>query len=857
MAIYDLGTASLAANGEVTGVGTTWKAPLTLIRVGATIVFKTEPVKIYTISEIISDTQINVYNPNSETVPAGTGYAILAHDGITVQGLAQDVAETLRYYQSRETEVADAVDAFSNFDATDFNQKVSLAQSSAESSQLSAGNSANSAAISELSASQAAQSATESQQSAVSASNSADMARASAESVSGALISSFESGGVIESRSQQIIWLDSGNPKSYVWMGDLPKTVAAGSTPETTGGVALGAWASVGDDSLRSELESENGLKSIQSAELVVETFEECKLLYGVSSRLLSTKGHTIPGIGSATYYKDGTVGAASSGNEMKFFDADGFGWAMMVGPVAVVPITRFGVIPGIDSVEQASSNANNMKRGGELVFDYGMRISLPPGKTFIGDVIFSKPVGVEGVFSGLGAQQTGTGAGKDGFSEWVHRGTGWGIYYEPWSRSNGEFAPDGIVLKDFGFRGNTYGGCLGGIKINDDSVITDETKAKRELIMDNITISGCWTGYGLKISWTFINNFYALKIWDCAVAMWLNRANSSFFYGLELEGCLTGGVVNASAGVAIYGLMAEYINNSRSYYTMPSDYPVDPTWASGVNSYVGIGLRVRSSQFSVIGGYTESIPVIWQCELDSDFYVSRTRNQILTTTNHVVRSHGGRNITFTDNIIEGSITAAAFYRTPSMPYVARHKITNNVFEGGSSRPTSNPALGFFGEFDVYRSASSDAGVQTVTQNKSEIKSNFGGAGDTGGYPVTTGGDVLSSGIVNHSASGSSYTCTIGTTVKAVGLVNINVPAGCALTVAVSEIGKWVNGSQLAVSIVSLGTSGSPISVAFSSDFKLSTGNADISTATGKRAVFEFRLINGIFYQCGTSTSVG
>ena len=105
MAIYDLGTASLAANGEVTGVGTTWKAPLTLIRVGATIIFKTNPLKIYTISEIISDTQINVYNPNGETVPAGTGYAILAHDGITVQGLAQDVAETLRYYQSKETSI--------------------------------------------------------------------------------------------------------------------------------------------------------------------------------------------------------------------------------------------------------------------------------------------------------------------------------------------------------------------------------------------------------------------------------------------------------------------------------------------------------------------------------------------------------------------------------------------------------------------------------------------------------------------------------------------------------------------------------------------------------------------------------
>lgn len=150
MSIYDAGTASLAANGTVTGVGTTWMAPLTLIRVGATIVFKTQPVKIYTISEIISDTQINVYNQKSETIPAGTGYAILAHDGITVQGLAQDVAETLRYYQSNESYVAQAIDAFANFDANDFDTKVTQvntqhaevvstgAQVSADASQVSA-----------------------------------------------------------------------------------------------------------------------------------------------------------------------------------------------------------------------------------------------------------------------------------------------------------------------------------------------------------------------------------------------------------------------------------------------------------------------------------------------------------------------------------------------------------------------------------------------------------------------------------------------------------------------------------------------------------------------------------------------
>lgn len=110
MAIYDTGTASLSASGQVAGVGTQWTMPLTLIRVGATIIFKTNPLKIYTISEITSDTSLAVYNPKSETVPAGTGYAILAHDGISVQGLAQDVAETLRYYQSKETSIQGLLD---------------------------------------------------------------------------------------------------------------------------------------------------------------------------------------------------------------------------------------------------------------------------------------------------------------------------------------------------------------------------------------------------------------------------------------------------------------------------------------------------------------------------------------------------------------------------------------------------------------------------------------------------------------------------------------------------------------------------------------------------------------------------
>ena len=240
MAIYDLGTASLAANGEVTGVGTTWKAPLTLIRVGATIVFKTEPVKIYTISEIISDTQINVYNPNSETVPAGTGYAILAHDGITVQGLAQDVAETLRYYQSRETEVADAVDAFNNFDSADFESKVAQVNTQ-HSDVVTIGAQVR---VDSESAKNYASSASQSMQS---ASSDAERARLYADSLSNAVPISFKVGGTIESSNQIAFYEHEFETTQYVWSGDIPKIVNANSTPESTGGVSPGAWVKVGD----------------------------------------------------------------------------------------------------------------------------------------------------------------------------------------------------------------------------------------------------------------------------------------------------------------------------------------------------------------------------------------------------------------------------------------------------------------------------------------------------------------------------------------------------------------------------------------------------------------------------------
>ena len=245
MAIYDAGTASLAADGTVTGVGTTWRQPLTLIRVGATMIFNTTPASIVTIAEIISDTEIRVFNDKGFTAPAGTQYSILAHDGITVQGLAQDVAETLRYYQSSETEVAAAVDAFNQFDADSFQQNVTNVNNQS----LQVATDASQVANDRLQVSSDKDSAAAS---AANAQQSAQDAASSASSVSGALIGSFQDGVTIQSRSQQVIDIGTGKAMSYLWAGALPKTVPQGSTPLSTGGISDSAWVPIGISGIES-----------------------------------------------------------------------------------------------------------------------------------------------------------------------------------------------------------------------------------------------------------------------------------------------------------------------------------------------------------------------------------------------------------------------------------------------------------------------------------------------------------------------------------------------------------------------------------------------------------------------------
>lgn len=77
---------------------------------------------------------------------------------------------------------------------------------------------------------------------------------------------SFEKGFNLTVWNEVLLWEEEG--EYYRWDGTLPKNVPAGSTPESSGGIGLGAWVSVGDSSLRGDLAKDDGYKLIPSVQI-------------------------------------------------------------------------------------------------------------------------------------------------------------------------------------------------------------------------------------------------------------------------------------------------------------------------------------------------------------------------------------------------------------------------------------------------------------------------------------------------------------------------------------------------------------------------------------------------------------
>jgi hypothetical protein len=106
--IYTTGTIAISGN-TLTGTGTNFTAAGSLIRVGCTLVTLANPVQVFQITAINSATQLTVTPAANPAIAAGTAYAILLSDSLSVDGLAQNIAETLTLYQRNMSGFADVM----------------------------------------------------------------------------------------------------------------------------------------------------------------------------------------------------------------------------------------------------------------------------------------------------------------------------------------------------------------------------------------------------------------------------------------------------------------------------------------------------------------------------------------------------------------------------------------------------------------------------------------------------------------------------------------------------------------------------------------------------------------------------
>ena len=96
--IYTTGSIAVSGN-TLTGTGTNFTQAGSLIRSGCTVLALTSPAQAFQITAINGATSLTVTPAASPAVPAGTKFAILLSDSLSVDGLAQDIAETFTMYQ--------------------------------------------------------------------------------------------------------------------------------------------------------------------------------------------------------------------------------------------------------------------------------------------------------------------------------------------------------------------------------------------------------------------------------------------------------------------------------------------------------------------------------------------------------------------------------------------------------------------------------------------------------------------------------------------------------------------------------------------------------------------------------------
>lgn len=169
-------------------------------------------------------------------------------------------------------------------------------------------------------------------------------------------IDSFQQGADLPNNEITLrnhILRDESTGEYYRWDGDLPKQVPAGSTPQSTGGIGKGAWISVGDASLRSDLTTGSGILLIKNATLECNSVADAVQVIGIDEgRKVRTYKYNVDVITDWVYTKTKPTGS-------QFYIDAIDGYLVLLTP----NFASAGIIEGAYDPQSAANNRNVIQR--------------------------------------------------------------------------------------------------------------------------------------------------------------------------------------------------------------------------------------------------------------------------------------------------------------------------------------------------------------------------------------------------------------------------------------------------------------------------------------------------------------
>lgn len=166
---------------------------------------------------------------------------------------------------------------------------------------------------------------------------------------------SFTLGNTLSNPNE--VLFNEGDGEYYRWDGSLPKVVAAGSTPETAGGIGNQGWVSVGDAALRDELANGSGSSvGLTGGKTLKEFSENISHYVGIRK----------------PYFTDWSAGASSNYNDVWRYK-DGTYWTGLLGDLPDTPypynLRRYNILTDPLAVKEliatiASNDADDTTTG-------------------------------------------------------------------------------------------------------------------------------------------------------------------------------------------------------------------------------------------------------------------------------------------------------------------------------------------------------------------------------------------------------------------------------------------------------------------------------------------------------------